>query len=447
MFLYIDPGTGSMLFTILVGILGAAVFGLRNLWVKLRFLFSGGKKEKEETGILPFVIFADDKRYWNIFGPICRAFDRRGQEAVYMTASPGDPALSESFEHVRCEFIGEGNRAYAKLNMLHADVLLSTTPGLEVYQWKRSRGVRHYCHILHAASDATLYRMFGLDYYDSVLLSGDYQAGQIRQLEQLRSLPEKELKVVGQPYMDELLSRLKKTPAAPHETTVLLAPSWGPSSILSRFGEQAIDALIATGYHLIIRPHPQSFTSEKELMDRLMKKYPDVEWNRDNDNFDVLSRSDLMISDFSGVIFDFALVFNKPVIYADTSFDKAPYDACWLEDETWTFSTLPKIGAKLTEDGLTDMKALIDRCLMDETYRQGRDKARAEAWAHIGESAELAVDFLMEKRWEICARKEQEAGEEIRTREKKTGRNHKRNDSSQKAGPITEKPASGRDKS
>ena len=139
---YIDPGTGSMLFTILVGILGAAVFGLRTLWVKLRFNFSGGKSEKEDEGTLPIVIFADDKRYWNMFGPICRALDKRGQEAVYMTASPNDPALKETFQHVKCEFIGEGNKAYAKLNMIHADIVLSTTPGLDVYQWKRSKAVK-----------------------------------------------------------------------------------------------------------------------------------------------------------------------------------------------------------------------------------------------------------------------------------------------------------------
>ena len=36
MLLYIDPGTGSMLFTIAVGLLGTAVFALRKLFLKLR---------------------------------------------------------------------------------------------------------------------------------------------------------------------------------------------------------------------------------------------------------------------------------------------------------------------------------------------------------------------------------------------------------------------------
>lgn len=402
---YIDPGTGSMLFTILVGVLGAGIYALRNVFMKLRFLLSGGKQEKMTGSALPFVIFADDKRYWNVFGPICREFDKRGQEVVYMTASPEDPALQEKFEHVKCEFIGEGNKAFAKLNLLSADVMLSTTPGLDVYQWKRSKDVKWYAHILHMASDATCYRMFGLDYYDAVLLSGDYQKEQLRQLEELRHLPAKELEVVGQPYMDGLKKQLEEAPALEnHQTTVLLAPSWGPSSILNRYGEKAIEALLATGYHIIVRPHPQSFSSEKELMERLMKQYPDgeqLEWNRDNDNFEALRRSDILISDFSGVMFDFSLVFDKPVIYADTSFDKSPYDAYWLEEEMWTFEVLPKIGSQLTQENLQNVKELIDTCLTDTKYQEGRDLARSQAWAHIGESARLTVDYLMNKRSQL----------------------------------------------
>ena len=49
MTLYIDPGTGSMLFTILIGILGTAGYLLRNVFVKLRFLSSGGAREKSAS--------------------------------------------------------------------------------------------------------------------------------------------------------------------------------------------------------------------------------------------------------------------------------------------------------------------------------------------------------------------------------------------------------------
>ena len=38
MILYIDPGTGSMLFTILIGVLGTALYFLRNVFMKLKYV-------------------------------------------------------------------------------------------------------------------------------------------------------------------------------------------------------------------------------------------------------------------------------------------------------------------------------------------------------------------------------------------------------------------------
>lgn len=408
--LYIDPGTGSMLFTILIGVLSAVIYALRGSLMKLRFLISGGNQHLVNKKRIPFVIFSDSKRYWNVFEPICDEFERRQEELVYYTASPDDPALQKAYHYISCEFIGEGNKAFAKLNMLSADVLLSTTPGLDVYQWKRSRDVSCYVHIPHAASDITLYRMFGIDYYDTILCSGKYQLQQIRQLEELRHLPPKELVLTGITYLDAMQKKLSEALPLTHgeEITVLLAPSWGPSAILNRYGRDIINLLLDTGYHLIIRPHPQSYTSEKKMLEELMRQFPEstqLEWNRDNDNFEVLRKSDIMISDFSGVIFDFSLVFDKPVIYADTSFDSSPYDACWLKEEPWTFQTLPKIGTQLTKENLPHIKEMIDSCLNDTKYQHGREAARQETWENPGSAATLTVDYLIKKQKLICAEK------------------------------------------
>lgn len=408
--LYIDPGTGSMLFTILIGVIGAAIYSLRMLLIKIRFKLSGGKVELNNKRI-PFVIFSDHKRYWNIFEPICREMNARGKDVVYMTASEDDPALKCPYEHVKAEFIGADNKAFARLNFLNASVVLSTTPGLDVYQWKRAKDVQYYVHIPHAASDITLYRMFGIDYYDALLLSGEYQMNDIRKLEEIRNLPAKELELVGIPYMDEMATRHEKAEPAPeHPRTVLLAPSWGPSALFSVYGSKIIDVLLKTGYHVVVRPHPQSFTSEKEMIEKLMAEYPEseqLEWNKDNDNFDVLRRSDILISDFSGVIFDFALVYDKPVIYTDPKFDVSVYDAWWLDTPLWTVSALPRIGCELTEDNMENLKELIDTCLLDPRYAEGRRCVKAETWAHAGEGAKRTVDYLINK-YEQLARLEED---------------------------------------
>lgn len=398
--LYIDPGTGSMLFTILLGVIGAAFYSVRMMLIKLRMRAGGGKVDLNQDRI-PLVIFSDHKRYWNVFQPICRELDKRGVDVVYMTASEDDPALNCTLPHVRAEFIGPDNKVFTRLNFLRANLVLSTTPGLDVYQWKRSRDVNYYVHIPHAASDITMYRMFGIDYYDALLLSGDYQMQQVRDLEQLRQLPAKELTKVGIPYMDEMAKRLENADPIPaHERTVLLAPSWGPSAIFSVYGGKIIEKLLQTGYHVIIRPHPQSYTSEKEMLEKLMQAYPEsdqLEWNRDNDNFDVLNRSDILISDFSGVVFEFSLIYDKPVIYTDPKMDLSVYDAWWLDQTTWTVTALPRLGEELRAENMDELKDLIDRCLSDPRYAEGRRQVKEETWANSGNGAAATADYLIAK--------------------------------------------------
>ena len=406
---YIDPGTGSMLFTILIGVLGAAFYSLRMLFIKLRYRLGGGKVEELEKKI-PLVIFSDGKQYWKVFAPICKELSKRGMDVVYYTMSEDDPALEAKLPGMTAEYIGSDNRAFTKLNFLKANVVFSTTPGLDVYQWKRAKDVDFYVHIPHAPNDINLYRMFGLDYYDGVLLSGDYQINQIRRLEEIRQLPPKEMELVGIPYMDDMAARLEKEgPAQAHERTVLLAPSWGDSALFGVYGGKIIEKLLETGYHVIVRPHPQSFKSEKELMDKLMAAYPNsdrLEWNRDSDNFDVLRRSDILISDFSGVIFDFALIYDKPVIYTNPNFDLSVYDAWWTQEPLWTTNVLPRIGAELTEDKMDSIKALIDSCIEDPRYAEGRRMAKEETWVNPGAGAVAVADYLEKKLAALTKRKE-----------------------------------------
>ena len=412
---YIDPGTGSMLFSLLIGVLSTGYFFLRKYIIKLKFLFSGGAKGKDHSKRLPIVIFADHKRYWNVFEPVCDELERRGVDASYWTASPDDPALEKPYEHVKCEFIGEGNAAFARLNMMSADVCLSSTPGLDVLQWKRSKDVSWYAHCFHAACTAASYRMFGLTFYDACLVTGENMVAEIRGLERAQKRPPKEIEIVGCTYMDTMAERREATPRPEHDRpVVLLAPTWGSNGLLARYGSKLIDALLSTGYDIVVRPHPQSMTAEKELMDELMTKYPDgeaVEWNFDNDNFDILNRSDVMISDFSGVIFDYSLVFDRPIIYTEATYDDDALDSAWLDEPLWKFTAYTQLGLPLAEKDFPRIKEVIDQTLADEDIQAGIARAKDEAWAHRGESARVTVDYLVRKQAEIAAARAEAAEE------------------------------------
>lgn len=401
--LYIDPGTGAMLFSVLMGIASAGFFIMQKIWHKVKFIINGGLAGKSEKNSVPYVIFSDSKRYWNVFKPVCDEFEARKIQCEYWTASSDDPALQENYEYVKCFFIGSRNKPYAKLNMMNADICLATTPGLDVYQWKRSKNCSYYVHILHDVGEVVFYRMFGIDYYDAILTSGSFQECDIRTLEDMRGTKVKDVRVIGSTYMDSLKEKYDKY-AYRHEgrPVVLLASSWGESSILSRFKGKIIKALIETGYDIVVRPHPQSLIVEKNMIEKLQKEFEgQISWNFDNDNFDILNKSDIMITDFSSVIFDYALIFDKAVIYADTHLDYSPYDACWIKDDIWRKKVLPKLGIELKEDDFSNLKNIIDKALKDDMYSSGREYVRQEAWNCKGRAAVNAVDYLVEKHKEL----------------------------------------------
>ncbi len=411
--LYIDPGTGAMLFTALIGIVTTATYALRKLVIKLKFLLSEGHTNSgNDSTKHDIVIFSDHKRYWNVFKPICDELEKRKIDCVFWTASDDDPALTEKHEHVKCSFIGSGNKAYAKLNMMQAYICLSTTPGLDVYQWKRSKNTDYYIHTFHSPS-VPMYRMFGLDYYDSVLLNGNFQEHMLRKLEEIRALPAKEMPLIGSTYLDAMKNRFEtmKKDSVNKETdviTVLLAPSWGKSAILSKYGETFLNALKETGYNIIVRPHPQSRSSEKTLLDKLETKFPESvhwHWNYDNDNFAVLAKADIMISDFSGVILDNAFIFDGSVIYTDTEFDCSPYDAWWIDEPLWIETVLPQIGRKLEQTDIPNIKQVIDETINSTNFMEGRKSIKDIAWEYKGEAAVRTVDYLTKKLCEVKTKK------------------------------------------
>ena len=407
--LYIDPGTGSMLFSILIGAAATLFFVFRALFIKMKVFFSGGRPVSGVSAYTaPYVIYCEGRQYFNVFKPVIEEFERRGVGLAYLTSAPDDPVFEMKLEHTKAEYIGEGNRAFARLNLLNAGFVLMTTPGLDIYQLKRSRLVKHYSHILHAPGDATMYRLFGIDYFDSLLLTGYYQADGIRALEKLRGLPLKQLVTVGCTYLDVYAEKIKSLPQKDDGVfTVIVSPSWGPSALLSRYGEKLLSPLVKTGWRIIVRPHPQSKKSEAVMLERLTEKYRDasnLEWDYERENIFSLSKADIMISDFSGIIFDYVFLFDKPVIYVKQNIDMRPYDADDLFDEAsggapenlWQFKALKEIGVELKEEFFDSIEGVIKDVTGSASFQEARRWARDEAWQYRGEAGRRTADFMIQ---------------------------------------------------
>ena len=399
LFCYIDPGTGSLLFSALFGIIGTLFFLSKALLIKLKtFSFADKINKKENISKAKIIIYGEDKRYYNVFKPIIEELINLEIPTIYYSSSEDDKIFEIKSDFLKSEFIGTGNKAYAKLNFIEADICLMTTPNLDVFQLKRSKGVKKYVHITHSSAETSTYCLYSLDFFDAVFLNGEHQIRDIRELEKKRNTIIKDLYVVGNPYLDEL-SKMKESLTKENNSkkTILIAPSWGMNCLFRRFGEKLLDNIVNSDYNIIIRPHPQSLISDKDIIDKFQNRYKyknNVEWDFNRVNIYSLSKADIMISDFSGVIFDYAFLFEKPVIIPSFTFDKRGTDAIEIDEEVWTFETIPKISFKLDENNFSNISQIIEDSINNETLKNNILKAKEEAYMYEGQASKRAAQFL-----------------------------------------------------
>ena len=89
---YIDPGTGSMLFTLALGVVSVLWFGLKGIFMKLRY-FTPQKGTRQERKSI--VIYGEDKRYWTTFKSICDEFEKRKIPAMLIINPISKPARAK----------------------------------------------------------------------------------------------------------------------------------------------------------------------------------------------------------------------------------------------------------------------------------------------------------------------------------------------------------------
>lgn len=398
---YLDPGTGSMLLSVCIGVLSSAWFLLQkipNIVRGLVFKATGKTSFLEHKHI---VIYGESANYWGTFRPLLEEFGRRGEPVEYLTSSENDPCFSANLPAcVTCRHIGKGNTAFTVLNFLKADALVLTTPGVGVLQIRRSKGVSKYIHVLHSIGDIHYYKLFSFDYYDAVICNCDPQIKSLRFLESLRGTLPKELPIAGVPYLDGLVARRSEMgEIRPRDNCVLIAPTWGRLSMFTRYGSAVPRILAEAGFDVILRPHPQSYISDVKLMERMENQlagYKNIVWDKNPDGFASLTRAQVMISDYSSVVFDFSFVFERPVIMLLNE-DQEPdgFEAFDIPHERWGTTVLKDIGIPLTAPDLERLPALVRHLAGEKDWPERIRKVRDAYVANFGCAARPVVDAIL----------------------------------------------------
>lgn len=399
--LYLDPGTGSLLLYAIVGITTTVLFALRGFWYSLRSKVFMGKKGAVKE--MPDLVFqSEGGKYWQVFQPVLKALDKYDIKYGFVTPDRNDPVFTSGLKNVVAVCPGKELMTLSYMNRIKAKVVVSTTPQLDVYMLKRSKHVGKYVHLFHAPADIGMYEMYAFDNYDTLLCTGSYQKEAIRSIEKNRHEKAKELLDTGCTYYDYMQEELKKLSQKPDEgLTVLYAPAWGERSSVVKYGTAVIDALAEAGIRVIFRPHPQMYVSDKETIAAVEAKIKGnslIELDRNRTAAASMARSHAMVTDISGVIFDYALLFEKPIFLVNAEYNLGGYDVIDIDGgRVWDLDKSREITRIIKPEEMDSLASIVKAEMGNaDHYRDKIRKIKDEEIYNFGHAGEVAARQLVE---------------------------------------------------
>ena len=387
MILYIDPGTGGVIINVLIAITSSIVYFFRKFFFKN---INSDLKKKSEISI-----FSEGNQYRNTFLPIVNELIKREILFNYYTLDYQDLILEIDSEFINSKFLGLGTLGKLKFSSISSNLLVSTTPniGNSEFPLKRPKKVKELIHVWHSISDISYYKKGSLDNYDTVLTVGDFQNKSIREIEKLRNLKSKKLIPVGLPYFDVFSEKLNDF--KPTNQSILIASSWGDKGLLKNYGFEIINIL--QDYNIIIRPHPQSFISEKGFIENfksICMSKSNIEWDESSDPLKSFSKSKLIISDTSSIRFDYSFLTDKPVITLKIKKESLhEYEADYIED-IWGKKTESLLGPVLDKKNIAEINQEIESLLNNEIAGKSINTLKTKTICSIGESSTKIVQYL-----------------------------------------------------
>ena len=269
------------------------------------------------------VVYAEDTfSFIQLKGYLQALWANHGVAYQYVTSDPVDPLLESPPDGATTWFIRD--QLTRLLGSLKCEVFLTTMPDLGKYHVPRPKAGKTV-YVFHSLNSThTAYREGAFDNFDQFLCTGPHH---VEELLRLRQDPRPELSEVGYYKLDLIREEHEQQmgPSAVEDDLVLLAPSWGRDNLLEAHGAGVIISLLSSGFRVIVRPHPQFFHSlypeGSEVMASLQAQFGSsdrVQFELSIDSQGSFHRSAIMISDWSGAAYEYALGTLRPVLFIDT---------------------------------------------------------------------------------------------------------------------------------
>jgi len=167
---------------------------------------------------------------------------------------------------------------------------------------------------LHMAYSADTF-----DAYDVIFSCGPHHDKEIDALNKVRRLTIKSVPI-GYGRLDHYLSKTDDNSTPSERESILIAPSWAPGNIIDNIAKDLIRSLIDRNYDVYLRPHPQHWKHFPRKLKNLISAF------ENNDRFHLntqhnsapLFTCNMLVTDFSGIAFDFYFIKQRPIVFVDS---------------------------------------------------------------------------------------------------------------------------------
>lgn len=326
----------------------------------------------------------------------------------YITSDPKDQifAIAEAQPHIKPYYIGE-KKLITLMMKMDADMVVMTMPDLDNFHIKRSyvRKDIEYVFMFHwLTSTHMIIREHAFDHYDTVLCPGPYQIAELREAEKLYQTPEKTLVDSGYGLVERLERQYRAMEHVKHsKPKILIGPSWQPENIM----DSAIDALLGKllngDYQVIVRPHPEYIKRFPAKIAAFQQRYSqqigrgfqlDLDFSSNAEVYE----SDLLITDWSSVGYEFAFATQKPVLFIDTPPKVNNPNYTKFKAQPLDITLRTKAGLSLGLDELDKTEETV-ALLLEQSgqYRENILTCRQEVLPQYGRSGELSGKYILSK--------------------------------------------------
>jgi YidC/Oxa1 family membrane protein insertase len=343
---------------------------------------------------------------------IIMELQNRDQKICYLTSSKDDPILKNENENIGVFYIGDSEIEKMKFFLrLKAKVLIMTMADFGTYHIKRSKEFPvHYIYTFHSINsplmgfDSGKISKGAFNHFDTIFCVGPHQIQEFHATEQLYNLKQKNLVECGYGLFDKLIRLRSSFPqqdflSKNNKKKVLIAPSWGKQNLLESIGIELIKILLDADYHVIVRPHPMTIKKSPKIIKQIKEKFeknPDFLLDTNTSSFEQLFSSYALITDWSGIGYEYAFGCERPVIYVDVP--KKAHNKEYEKIQLVPFETSirDKIGEVVSPQNIKIMPERIKFLYGHVNNFQNKiQKIRNDTIFNIGESGKVTANEII----------------------------------------------------